>query len=86
MGTGFLFGAMEVFRSQPWPGGSVGWSIILYNRKVAFGPRSGSVQEATDSCFYLTSVFLSLSPHFLPPPPSPFPHSSRESVKDHILG
>ena len=55
----------------PWPGGSAGWSIVLYTKKVAglipdqdtyldcgFEPWSGHIQEATD--LFLTWMFLSL--------------------------
>ena len=60
---------------MPWLGDSVGWSIILYTEKLAgllpsqstclgcrFDPRSGRIWEATDLCFSLTLMFLSLSP------------------------
>ena len=60
-------------RCGPWPGASVGWSVILYTKKVVcsipspgtylgcgFDPQSGCVQGATDRCFSLTLMFLSL--------------------------
>ena len=35
---------------QPWPVGSVDWSIVLYTRKgCGFNSRSGHVWETTDS-------------------------------------
>ena len=42
-----------------------------------FGPRSGRIQEATDPCFSLTSVFLSLSLSV----PSPL-----SKINKHVLG
>ena len=60
------------FYLQPWLGGSVGWSITPTRQKVlclipnqgtylgcVFNPWSGHVR-ATDQCFSLTSMFLSL--------------------------
>ena len=55
-------------------GGSVGWSIVPYTKchrldpqsghilRLWFGSSLGHIQEATDGCFSLTSMFLSLSP------------------------
>ena len=61
--------------NMPWPGGSVGYCIINtlkgcgfdpwsgHTPRLKFDPQSGLVQEATDQCFSLTSMFLSLPLH-----------------------
>ena len=61
--------------TEPWLGGSVGWSIAPVHQKVVGSipgqgtclgcgdhPQSGHMQRATDRCFSLTSVFFSLPP------------------------
>ena len=69
----------KIIRKQPWP---VRFWLVGHHPtelKVAssipsqvtcqgcgFGPRSGSIWEATDWCFSLTSMFLSLSFSLLP--------------------
>ena len=58
---------------EPWPGGSVSWSIFQYTERLCMGliPSQdtylgcgldlhlGLVQEATDRCYSFTSMFLS---------------------------
>ena len=69
----------------PHPGGPVSWSVVPLHQKVAgfipgegtyrgcrFDPQWGRVWEATNRCFFLTSMF-------------PFLPSSLSKIKKHIL-
>ena len=55
-------------RAWPWPGRSVGWSVIPIHQECGFDPQSGHIQESTNECINKQdnnkSIFLSL---FHPP-------------------
>ena len=68
-----MFPIFTLYISYPWPGGSVSWSVTQYSKGWRFGRWSGRVREATDQCFSLTSMFLSLP-------------SSLSKINKHILG
>ena len=45
---------------MPWLGGSVGWSIIPYTKRLKVQSPVRALWEARDQCFSLTLMFLSL--------------------------
>ena len=52
----------ENSREEPWPDGSVGWNIVQNTERLCVIFLFGGMREATDPCFSLTSLSLSLSP------------------------
>ena len=60
---------------SPWPGGSVGWSMVPCTKWLQVRSLWGHIQDTTDRCFSYINVSLS----FL------FP-SSLSKINKHILG